>query len=175
MKSSKKSLVAERWVINASPVIALSRVGQVELLVRLPQQSVIPRSVADELLRAPEDDPARRAIESGIFKIIATPAQHAQILAWDLGQGETAVLSYALAHSNWVAVLDDGAARRCARSLSLKITGTLAVVLLAKQYGLIDSAAQVLHDLRSADFRLDDKTIRDALERTVGEKWKAGK
>jgi predicted nucleic acid-binding protein len=110
MKSSKKSLVAERWVINASPVIALSRIGQVELLVRLPQQSVIPRSVADELLRAPEDDPARRAIEGGSFKIIETPAPPAQILAWDLGQGETAVLSYALSHPKWIAVLDDGAA-----------------------------------------------------------------
>jgi predicted nucleic acid-binding protein len=55
------------------------------------------------------------------------------------------------------------------------ITGTLAVVLLAKQHGLIDSAAQVLHDLRSADFRLDDKTIHDALQRAVGEKWKTGK
>jgi predicted nucleic acid-binding protein len=175
MKSSKKSLVAERWVINASPVIALSRVGQVELLVRLPQQSVIPRSVADELLRAPEDDAARRVVEGGIFKIIESPAPPAQILAWDLGQGETAVLSYALAHPKWIAVLDDGAARRCARSLSLMITGTLTVVLLARQHGLIDSAAQVLHDLRSADFRLDDKTIQDALERTVGEKWKTGK
>jgi predicted nucleic acid-binding protein len=92
-----------------------------------------------------------------------------------LGQGETAVLSYALAHPKWIAVLDDGAARRCARSLSLMITGTLAVVLLAKRYGLIDSAAHVLHDLRSADFRLDDKTIRDALERTAGEKWGTGK
>jgi predicted nucleic acid-binding protein len=175
MKSSKKSRVAERWVINASPVIALARVGQVELLVRLPKQAVVPRSVADELLRAPEDDPARRAIEGSVFKIVETPAPPAQILAWDLGQGETAVLSYALAHPKWAAVLDDGAARRCARSLSLLITGTLAVVLLAKRYGLITSAAQVLHDLRGADFRLDDKTIRDALERTVGETWKTGK
>lgn len=175
MKSSQKSPIAERWVINASPVIALARVGQVELLVRLPKQSVIPRPVADELLRGPEDDPARRAIEGSIFKIVETPAPPAQVQAWDLGQGETAVLSYALAHPQWVAVLDDGAARRCARSLSLLITGTLAVVLLAKQYGLIASAAQVLHDLRSADFRLDDKTIRDSLERTVGETWKTGK
>jgi predicted nucleic acid-binding protein len=92
-------------------------------LVRLPKQSLIPRSVADELLRAPGDDPARRAIENGVFKIIETPPPPAQILAWDLGQGETAVLSYALAHPKWIAVLDDGAARRCARSLSLMITG----------------------------------------------------
>ena len=86
MKSSKKSLVAERWVIKASPGIALAQVGQVELLVRLPKQSVIPRSVADELLRGPEDDPARRAIDGSIFKIVETPAPPAQILAWDLGR-----------------------------------------------------------------------------------------
>jgi predicted nucleic acid-binding protein len=84
-------------------------------------------------------------------------------------------LSYALAHRKWIAVLDDGSARRCARSLSLHVTGTLAVVLLAKQYGLIDSAAQVLYDLRGAGFRLDDATIREALARTVGENWNAGK
>ncbi len=70
---------------------------------------------------------------------------------------------------------DDGAARRCARSLVLNVTGTLAVVLLAKQYGFIEFAAQVLHDLQGADFRLDDAVIREALARTVGEKWKAGK
>ena len=81
MRSSKKSLVAEKWVINASPLIALSRAGQVELLVRLPKQAVIPRSVAEELLRAPEDEPARRAIEGGIFKIVETPAPPSQILA----------------------------------------------------------------------------------------------
>jgi predicted nucleic acid-binding protein len=171
MKSLQKAPVAEQWVINASPVIALARVGQVELLMRLPKQAVIPHAVEEELLRAPTDDPARRAVESGLFKTIETPAPPAEILAWDLGQGETAVLSYVFAHRKWYAILDDGAARRCARSLSLNITGTLAVVLLAKQYGLIDSAAQVLHDLRGADFRLDDAIIREALERSVGETW----
>jgi predicted nucleic acid-binding protein len=175
MKSLPKSLIAEKWVINASPVIALARVGQVALLARLPKQAVIPRAVVDELFQAPEDDPARRAVESGVFKIIETPAPPPQILAWDLGPGETAVLSYTLAHPKWIAVLDDGAARRCARSLSLTLTGTLAVVLLAKQHGLIDSAARVMHALRDANFRLDDHIIREALMRTTGETWKTGK
>jgi predicted nucleic acid-binding protein len=49
--------------------------------------------------------------------------------------------------------------------------GTLAIVILAKQHGLIESAAQVLRALRSAGFRLDDAVIRDALARTVGEQW----
>jgi predicted nucleic acid-binding protein len=175
MKSSQKSLVAEKWIINASPIIALARVGQVDLLARLPQQAALPQAVAEEISVAPEDDPTRQALESGLFKIVKAPAIPDTILAWDLGKGESAVLAYALAHRGSVAILDDGAARRCARSLSLPVIGTLAVVILAKQHGLIESAAQVLHALHSADFRLDDELIRDVLARTVGEKWKARK
>jgi len=175
MKLSPKSPNAERWVVNASPVIALARVGQVELLTRLPRRVAIPQAVADELRQAPEGDAARNAVEGGLFKIVKTPAPPSTILAWDLGRGETAVLAYALAHPVWVAVLDDGAARRCARSLSLTYTGTLAVVILAKQYGLIESAGKVLQALREADFRLDDAIIREALARTVGETWIAPK
>jgi predicted nucleic acid-binding protein len=175
MKSLQKSLVAEKWIINASPVIALARVGQVGLLARLPEQAALPQAVAEELSVAPEDDHARQALESGLFKIVKAPAIPDNILAWDLGKGESAVLAYALAHPEYVAILDDGAARRCARSFSLHVTGTLAVVILAKQHGLIESAAQVLHALRGADFRLDDELIRDVLARTVGEKWKVKK
>lgn len=175
MKSSRKLLVAESWVINASPIIALTRVGQVELLARLPEKAIVPQAVAVELSEASENDPARQALESGIFKIVKSPKPPPEILAWDLGQGETAVLSYALAHPEWVAILDDAAARRCAQSFSLKLIGTLAVVILAKQHGLIESAAQVLHALRGVDFRLDDAIIRAALSRTVGETWKTKK
>jgi predicted nucleic acid-binding protein len=158
-------------VVNASPVIALARIGQVELLTYLPKQAVIPQAVVDELMHAPPEDPARHAVENGLFKIIKTPVPPPTVLAWDLGAGESAVLSYTSVHPEWIAVLDDGAARRCARSLSLRITGTLAVVLLAKQHGLIQSASQALHNLRDAGFRLDNDIIRQALARTVGETW----
>ncbi len=171
MKSSRKAHLAEKWVLNASPVIALARVGQVELLRRLPERVAIPQAVARELRNAPEDDPARRMVESELFKIVKAPTPPAEILAWDLGSGETDVLTYALAHPGWISILDDGAARRCARSLSLVYIGTLSVVILAKQQGLIELAVQVLHDLRSNGFHLDDAIIREALARTVKETW----
>ena len=46
-----------------------------------------------------------------------------------------------------------------------------AVVLLAKQQGLIASAAEVLRSLRATGFYLDVQTAREALTRTVGEEW----
>jgi len=133
------------------------------------------RGVVDEISNAPKGDPARQAVERGMFKIVKTPIPPAEILAWNLGNGETAVLSYTLAHPDTMAVLDDDAAHRCARSLSLTMTGTLAIIILAKQHGLIESASQVLHALRAVNFRLEDSIISDALARTVGETWKKEK
>lgn len=170
-KSSKKSLLAERWILNASPVIALARVGQLELLTLLPAQIVIPHPVADELRNAPENDPARLAVENGMFRLVRTAHPPPEILAWDLGKGENSVLTYAYTHPGWISILDDNAARRCARSLYLTLSGTLSIVILARQYGLIESASQVLRALLDVDFRLDDRIIRDALAQTVGEVW----
>lgn len=123
-------------------------------MARLPEQAVLPQAVVNELLVAPEDDSARIALESGIFKITEAPATPESVLAWDLGKGESAVLSYAIANPRFVAVLDDGAARRCARSFSLMVTGTLSVIILAKQHGLIESAAQVLQAFAELVFDL---------------------
>jgi predicted nucleic acid-binding protein len=109
--------------------------------------------------------------EKWVVNAVKTPTPPPELLARDLGKGETSVLTYALANAEWVVVLDDAAARRCARSFSLTMIGTLSVVILAKQHGLIESAAQVLRTLRGANFRLDDRVIREALARTVGEEW----
>jgi predicted nucleic acid-binding protein len=51
------------------------------------------------------------------------------------------------------------------------VKGTLAVVILAKQRGLVPSAAQLLRSLQAAGLRLDEQIIRAALGRTVGEEW----
>lgn len=163
--------MAERWVLNASPLIVLAQVGLERLFFDLADEIILPRAVAIEIDAGPPEDLARRALATGSFTIVDTPAPPGEILAWDLGSGETAVLSFALTQSGWTAILDDAAARRCARSFLVPLKGTLAVVILAKQLGLISSAAQTLQALRSVGFRLDDQTIREALSRTVGEVW----
>jgi predicted nucleic acid-binding protein len=60
-------------------------------------------------------------LPQGYDSIAASPV----VQAWDLGAGETAVLSYALAWPDYVAVIDDVAGRRCASSLDIKVIGTV--------------------------------------------------
>lgn len=132
---------------------------------------VVPQAVAVEVQAGPAADPARQLLAAGRFTLVDTPPPSPELLAWDLGSSETAVLALAIAEKGWTAILDDAAARKCAYSFSIPLKGTLAVVLLAKQRGLIDSAAAVLQLLIDAGFRLDERLLREVLIRTVGESW----
>lgn len=163
--------MSEQWVVNASPLILLARIGRADLLRLLPKRVVIPRAVALEINAGLPDDPARHVLVQGEFQIVDTPSPAAEILAWDLGAGETAVLSLAASESGWTAILDDAAARKCARSFSLEIKGTLAVVILAKRHGLITSAADAIRMLQSVGYRIDNRLVREVLNQTVGETW----
>lgn len=156
--------MTERWVLNASPLIVLAAVGHEDLIRQLADEVIVPGAVAGEIMAGPADDRARQQIDRGEWSLRDTPTAPDELLAWDLGAGETAVMAYALANPGWTAILDDGAARRCARAFSIPVKGTLGIVLLAKKRGLIGSAAAVLQSLRRHGFRLDDALIAAALK-----------
>lgn len=162
-----------RWVINASPIIVLSRIGHESLLFRLASEIVIPQGVADEILAGPRDDRAYQLVSVGRFTIVQPPEILRALSAWDLGAGETEVLAAALARPGWSAVIDDRAARKCAVSFGIPSLGTLGIVILAKQHQLIPSASDVLRELLVNGFRLNESLISDAIRRTVGEEWRS--
>jgi predicted nucleic acid-binding protein len=80
-------------------------------------------------------------------------------MAWDLGAGESAVISLTAMHPGAIAVLDDLAARRCAQALGLQIIGTLGLVLKAKRAGLIPSASQALDAITAAGLYISSHHI----------------
>ena len=160
----------DRWVVNASPLILLAKIGHLHLLTELADELVVPEAVLDEVNVGPEDDPARRFFVSTSLPTVAVTLD-ATIMAWDLGDGETAVLSYAGTHAGWTAIIDDGAARRCARALAIPLLGTLGIILRARQAGLIEAATPLLQALKAAGIRLDDEVIRNALRAVSGEDW----
>ena len=160
----------ERWIVDASPLIALGAVGRANLLLELTGELLVPGAVAEEVSQGPPEDSARRLLERG-FGTSATPAHvSGRLLAWGLGRGETEVLALASEISDARVVLDDAAARRCARTFGIPMIGTLGVVVRAKQLGRIESAAVVFRSLRDRDFRVDDGVMKAVLEK-VGESW----
>jgi len=90
------------------------------------------------------------------------------IRGWDLGPGESAVLEWAQANRPARAIIDDYAARKLASVLSVQVTGTLGLALLAKQRGLVASARPLIEELAHAGLYLSEPIVEHAL-RLVGE------
>lgn len=161
--------MADLWIVDASPLIVLTKVGQAQLLESLAEQLIVPASVAAEVEAGPPADPARILLKSGFGASEVAREIPAAIRDRGLGKGETEVL--ALAHRQGaVAVIDDAAARRSANALGIRLIGSLGVIVRARLAGLLPGAGPVLQDLRQAGFRIDDLSIRKALQ-AVREPW----
>ncbi len=161
--------MAERPVVNTSPLILLAKAGLLELLLLEGPEIVVPVPVMREVETHGVADPAARAIlESTWLKKTETPAAPAAIVAWDLGEGETAVLAWGQAHPGTVCIIDDLAARRCAATMGIPVRGTLGLVLAAKIRGRISAARPVMHQLRHCGMYLSDKLLNESLS-LVGE------
>jgi predicted nucleic acid-binding protein len=130
---------------------------------------MVPAPVIEEVRGHGPDDPTVQAIEQ-VDWLVTVLAQEVprEIADWELGPGETAVLALAHAERGARAVIDDREARRCARSLSIPLIGTLGLVLLAKQGGRIAAARPIVDLLRGSGMRLSDQVVNEALAR-VGE------
>lgn len=167
-------MAPSRWVVNASPLILLGKVEQIPLLDALAGEIVVPKAVIREVSAKP--DGARtvqtlNALKSAI--VVDDEAPPANILSWDLGSGETQVITHAAIHPAERVVIDDLEARRCAKAMGLAIIGTLGIVGRAKVNGLIEQAEPVIRRLRETGLYASDDLVQKLL-REVGESSASG-
>ena len=150
----------DRWVINASPVILLAKAGVIQFLPELCAELVIPHGVVSEVQQGRMADAGRRwlAGEGARFLRSITPL-HPALATWGGGAGEAEVITWALAHPDFTAVLDDRAARGFAMRQGVKVIGSLRVIVLAKERGLIPQARPALEKLRGAGAYVSDELI----------------
>jgi predicted nucleic acid-binding protein len=146
-------------VANSSCLIALGGVGQLEVLEKLYGAILVPEAVANECgPQLPTWIQARQ---------VQSLAQ-VRSLRIELGAGEAEAIALAMEMSAERIILDDKKARRIARQLGLPVTGTLAVLVRAKQGGIIPSVSTVIGALLSVNFHLSKDLIDETL-RSAGE------
>ncbi|MBN1670432.1 MAG: DUF3368 domain-containing protein [Kiritimatiellae bacterium] len=161
--------MTETAVMNASPLIFLSRGGRLELLRHFADRVLIPKPVALEVeVRGPEDRTVRALREHTWLETTEPPPIPEFIQNWSLGPGESSVLALAVSLGNAEVIMDDLAGRKCALALGLVVRGTLGLVLKAKQRGLIPSARSVMETLLAEGLYLSRPILEAALKR-VGE------
>lgn len=157
------------WVVNASPIISLANIEHAYLLSDSCERLIIPRAVEREILDGSDDDLAKHWISTtGQQWVQDIGSVVPLVAAWDLGAGESAVLSWSYQHPEYQSVVDDLAARKFAKAFGIALCGTIGVIVIAKKAGIIPDAKPLLNRLIDVDFRIDDRLYQTAL-RLAGE------
>lgn len=109
-------------IVNSSPLIHMGDVGRLDLLSGLYASVFVPDTVVNEIRAKGPQDPAARAVAGAPWlEVVNGGNTPAALLAWDLGLGETCVLAHAMARPGTEAVIDDLAARRCAKAFGIPV------------------------------------------------------
>jgi predicted nucleic acid-binding protein len=81
------------------------------------------------------------------------------VASWDLGPGESEVLTLALENPGYRAIVDDAEAWRCCRALGIATLGTGGVLVLAKRRGPIASLSNALATLKTSGLWMTDSVV----------------
>lgn len=157
-------------IADASPLIALARVHGLGWLEALFGQVLVTEEVMAEVLsgRHPaREEPLKAAITAGWLRAVALDSREPALP--DLDEGEAASIRLALVHGpQTLLLIDERAGRAVAQALGIQVAGTAAVIGMARQRHLIDSARTVFAELHASDFRIAPEVIQAVLERCEG-------
>lgn len=140
-------------VTDTSCLIALERIGQLDLLPRLFGTVLAPPAVMAEFGNSPE----------WLSTAAAPDPVLAAALMLVLGPGEAEAIALA-AQQKCRVILDDRQARSAAARLGVETIGTVGMLLRAKRAGLVPEIRPLLDMLDTVGFRVDTQLRRRALE-----------
>ena len=153
-------------VCNTSPIIALACAGRLDLLRAVHGEILVPDAVFDEITVAGSGEPGASEVAQAawIKRRSAFNVTLVNALSLELDSGEAQAIALAVESRAGLILLDERRGRRAAKRLGLTVTGTLGVLIAAKDRGLLASVRPVLDALRvDAGFWIDDNLYVAAL------------
>jgi predicted nucleic acid-binding protein len=135
-----------RIISNTSCLIALTNIGRLEILQKLYGTVSITPEVYDEFGEAiPDWFNILPVIDSSKIKLIQKT----------LDLGESSSIALAMEIKDHLLILDDGKARKFSKSMGLTLTGTIGVIIKAKQTGFItEELSTIISEFKQCGFRL---------------------
>jgi predicted nucleic acid-binding protein len=145
--------MSENAVSNSSCLIALEKIGRLDLLSKSFDTINIPLAVQSEL-------------GQDIDWLIVKPVQNKAVvssLKTQIDDGESEAIALAMELTDVFIVLDDKKARRIAKQLGLKVIGTVGLLLRAKKKSIVTEIKPILDALQDVDFRIAEPLYQEAL------------
>ncbi len=137
-------------ILNNTPLVALWTIQQWNLLNNLFDNILIPSAVEAEFLATRSAQRRQDLIRSPWIQTTTLNNPKHALAYTSLDRGEAEVLALAVERSARLVVIDERKGRQYAKHLGLAVTGTLGILLLAKQQKLIPSVNTLIQQLQSS-------------------------
>jgi predicted nucleic acid-binding protein len=151
-------------VCDSSPLVALSLCKGLRFLDLLFKDVIVPQNVYNEINEAgkPEMGTITAWAKGKVQR--AGNMQMLQALGLSLDAGESEAIALYWEKSGDLLLIDEQKGRRIAARNSIKIIGTLGILLLAKRKGRIKTIKFPIELLRRSSIRISDRLYQKALE-----------
>lgn len=146
-------------ISNTTPILSLLKINQLKLLKELYGSVIIPSAVYHEIETGHDWIYYTDLSQINWIEIREVQNQQSLDYFFDLDRGEAEVLILAKEVNADLVILDENLGRRYAKQLKLNLTGTIGVLLRAKQKNLIPSVKDLLYELKNKGVWLSSSLI----------------
>lgn len=151
-------------VSNTTPIISLLKIGKLEILKELYQEIYIAEAVFMELEIGKNKKYYKDLSKLNWIKIKEVRNKNSLSYLIDLDKGEAETIILANEINADLIIMDETFGRFHAKSTNIKITGTLGLLIRAKNNGLIDTLKPLIYELRDKGIWLSEKLINKVLK-----------
>ena len=142
-------------IADATCIIALHRIGRIDILKILYSEVAIPPAIEREIHDISKD---------WIITQEVRKSEVARSLRIYLDEGESEAIAMALDKRDPLFISDDKKARKAARQFGIAVTGTIGVLVRAAREGKTTDLKMILDDLRRTGFHMTEELRKKALE-----------
>jgi predicted nucleic acid-binding protein len=138
-------------VSDASPLIALGRIGRLDLLNEIFGSLVLPDAVWREVVEAgiDKEGAAKVAVSPWISRRSVRDKSLVDLLRHDLCAGEAEAIVLAKECNADFLLIDERLGRSAAKSLGLKIVGLVGVLIEVRERGLVTDPGSLMNRLHN--------------------------
>ncbi len=156
-------------IVNSTPIIALAKIHHLDLLHEMYGDITIPEAVYREVTE--KNDEVREQITArGWIHVEAVKhTENRAMYKAKLHDGEVEVMILAQEYgSDHKVIIDDDSARKTAIYLGLNLTGTLGVLIKAKQCGFIQNVMTVVAEMEAHKIYFSER-LKNMIRNVSGE------
>jgi len=150
-------------VSNTTPILNLLKIGKLDLFKELYGKIIISQAVYYEIEAGKDKDYYIDMGKIDWIEIMPIKSESSRLYLFDLDDGEAETIILAKEQAADVVIIDEKFGRRYASMINVPVTGTIGILLKAKECGLITAIAPILQELRNKSSWISNNVFEKAI------------